>query len=72
MAVENLFEEFFNPYTSNLRKHEIEVQLSHIKAVPHLGKLCLYFIMHTSSHYVTMFALQTLEVSNSKLGLGNR
>ncbi|XP_076269879.1 exportin ellipsoid body open [Rhynchophorus ferrugineus] len=61
VAIENLFEEFFNPCTSNLRKHEIEVQLSAIRTVPHLGKLCLYFITHTSSHYVTMFALQTLE-----------
>ncbi|XP_066246202.1 exportin-6 [Euwallacea similis] len=61
VAIESLFEEFFSPYTSNLRKHEIEVHLSAIKAVPNLGKLCLYFITHTSSHYVTMFALQTLE-----------
>ncbi|KAL1498173.1 hypothetical protein ABEB36_009014 [Hypothenemus hampei] len=61
VAVESLLEEFFKPDTSNYRKHEIEAQLSAINTVPHLGKLCLYFITHTSSHYVTMFALQTLE-----------
>lgn len=62
VAVENLLDEFFSLCTSNTRKHEIEVHLSTIKAVPHLGNLCLYFITNTSSHYVTMFALQSLEV----------
>ncbi|XP_050298524.1 exportin-6-A-like [Anthonomus grandis grandis] len=60
-VVERLFNEFFNPYTNNVRKQEIEMQLSSIQSSPHLGKLCLYFISHTSSHYVTMFALQNLE-----------
>ncbi|XP_019758568.2 exportin-6 [Dendroctonus ponderosae] len=60
-VVETLFEEFFNPYTSNCRKHEIEVQLSEIKEVPHKGNLCLHFIKHSSSQHVIMFTLQILE-----------
>ncbi|XP_060521538.1 exportin-6-B [Cylas formicarius] len=61
LAVEKLLEEFFSPYTSNGRKHDIEAQLNSFKTTPHLCGLCLYFISHTSSQYVTMFALQTLE-----------
>ncbi|KAJ3624839.1 hypothetical protein MTP99_018433 [Tenebrio molitor] len=60
-ALEYLMEEFFNPVTSNSRKHEIEQQLNSFRCLPQYWKLCLYFLTNTSSHYVTMFALSTLE-----------
>lgn len=62
MALEQLLEEFFHPNTSNIRKYEIEIQLNNFKSIPNLWQLCLYFVQHTSSQYVTMFALSTLEV----------
>lgn len=62
VALEQLLEEFFHPNTSNLRKYEIEVHLNSFKSTPNLWHLCLYFIQNTSSQYVTMFALSTLEV----------
>ncbi|XP_008196875.1 exportin-6 [Tribolium castaneum] len=61
VALEYLLDEFFNPVTSNSRKHEIEQQLSSFKYLPQSRKLCLYFLTNTSSQYVTMFALSTLE-----------
>lgn len=63
-ALEYLMEEFFSPTTNNLRKHEIEVQLNSFKCLPEFWKLALYFLNNTSSQYVTMFALSTLEVLN--------
>ncbi|CAH1116071.1 unnamed protein product [Phaedon cochleariae] len=60
-ALENLIEEFFNPMTNNNRKHEIESQLNYFKTLPCLSNYCVYFIMNTTSQYVKMFALCTLE-----------
>ncbi|XP_023020105.2 exportin ellipsoid body open [Leptinotarsa decemlineata] len=60
-ALEHLLDEFFNPSTSNHRKHEIELQLNYFKSLPHLSNYCIYFITNTSSQYVKMFALSTLE-----------
>lgn len=62
VALERLLEEFFNPLTNNVRKHEIEQQLESFRSAPEIWKLCLYFVTNTSSQYVTMFALSTLEV----------
>lgn len=61
IALEQLMEEFFNPHTSNSRKHDIEIQLNYFKSLPHLWRYCIYFITNTSSQYVKMFALSTLE-----------
>ncbi|KAG5885493.1 Exportin-6 [Gonioctena quinquepunctata] len=60
-ALEQLMDEFFNPSTSNHRKHEIELQLNYFKSLPQLSTYCIYFITNTSSQYVKMFALSTLE-----------
>lgn len=60
-ALEHVLEEFFSPTTTNARKHEIEAQLQSFKSTPQLWKLCLYFLRYTSSQYVTMFALSSLE-----------
>ncbi|XP_056643159.1 exportin-6-like isoform X1 [Diorhabda sublineata] len=60
-ALEHLMDEFFNPHTSNRRKHDIEIQLNYFKSLPHLWRYCIYFITNTSSQYVKMFALSTLE-----------
>lgn len=62
-AVEQLMEEFFNPLTCNARKHEIERHLSDFRNFPHFTKLCLYFLSNSTSQYLTMFALSSLEVS---------
>ncbi|CAH0564345.1 unnamed protein product [Brassicogethes aeneus] len=61
VALERLLEEFFNPLTSNLRKHEIELTFESFKNTQNSHKLCVYFVTNTSSQYVTMFALSTLE-----------
>ncbi|KAJ8970467.1 hypothetical protein NQ317_009441, partial [Molorchus minor] len=61
VVLEHLMEEFFNPLTNNVRKHEIELQLHSFKRMPQLWKFCIYFITNTSSQHVTMFALSTLE-----------
>ncbi|XP_028138810.1 exportin-6 [Diabrotica virgifera virgifera] len=61
IALEHLMEEFFNPQTSNSRKHDIETQLNYFKSLPHLWRYCIYFVTNTSSQYVKMFALSTLE-----------
>ncbi|CAG9773890.1 unnamed protein product [Ceutorhynchus assimilis] len=62
-ALENLFKEFHDPYSSNARKQEIEVQLTHIKAEPNFGSFCVYFIEQgpIASDFVIHFILQTLE-----------
>lgn len=62
-AVEQLMEEFFNPVTCNGRKQEIERHLSDFRNFPHFSKLCLYFLSNSTSQYLTMFALSSLEVS---------
>lgn len=61
-ALEYLMEEFFSPTTSNARKQQIEQQLNSFRCIPQFWKVCLFFLNNTSSQYVTMFALSTLEV----------
>lgn len=60
--VERLLVEFFDPYTGNARKHEIERLLSEFKDAPLFREYCLYFLCNSSSQYMTMFALSCLEV----------
>lgn len=61
-ALEPLMEEFFSAATSNSRKHEIEVQLGAFSSQRDSWKACIYFLNHTSSQYVSMYALSTIEV----------
>lgn len=56
-------EEFFNPITTNNRKHDIELQLNHFSVQKDSWKFCVYFIGHTSNQYVSMYALSTIEVN---------
>lgn len=63
IALEHLMEEFFNSNTSNGRKHEIETQLSNFSNQRDSWKYCIYFFTHTSSQYVSMYALSTIEVN---------
>ncbi|XP_017775704.1 PREDICTED: exportin-6-B isoform X2 [Nicrophorus vespilloides] len=60
-ALEHLMEEFFSHTVSNSRKHEIEVQLNSFSSQLDSWKLCVYFVTHTSSQYVSMYALTTIE-----------
>ena len=56
-------EEFFNPITTNNRKHDIELQLNNFSVQKDSWKFCVYFIGHTSNQYVSMYALSTIEVN---------
>ncbi|KAF5293825.1 hypothetical protein FQA39_LY03310 [Lamprigera yunnana] len=60
-ALEHLMEEFFTHSTSNSRKHDIEAQLNTFSNQRDCWKLCVYFLTHTSSQYVSMYALSTIE-----------
>lgn len=60
-SLEHLMEEFFNTNTSNARKHDIEMQLSAFSSQRDSWKMCIYFLNHTSSQYVSMYALSTIE-----------
>ncbi|KAK4874303.1 hypothetical protein RN001_013663 [Aquatica leii] len=61
LALEHLMEEFFTHSTSNGRKHDIETQLNSFSNQRDCWKLCVYFLTHTSSQYVSMYALTTIE-----------
>lgn len=55
--------EFFHPTTSNQRKRDIEVMLESFAVQDDSWRHCLYFIDKSSNQYVSMFALNTIEVS---------
>ncbi|XP_031353857.1 exportin-6 isoform X1 [Photinus pyralis] len=61
VALEHLMEEFFTHSTSNGRKHDIETQLNSFSSQRDCWKLCVYFLTHTSSQYVSMYSLSTIE-----------
>ncbi|XP_044759917.1 exportin-6 [Coccinella septempunctata] len=67
VALERLMDEFFNPTTSNGRKHEIEQEFQAFKSSPEAWMLCSHFVVHSSSHYVIMFSLTVLESVIHKL-----
>ena len=54
--------EFFSSETSNERKRTIEQSLHEFTAQVNSWKPCLHFLSSTNNHYVSMFALSTLEV----------
>lgn len=55
-------EEFFNYSTTNARKRDIELQLNSFSIQPDAWRFCIYFVTHTSSQFVSMYALSTIEV----------
>ena len=67
-VLEALMSEFFAPGTSNARKHQIEKVLEDFGRRPDAWKNCLLCIAGTSSPYVSMFCMTSLEVSG-KWGL---
>lgn len=56
-------DEFYVRNISNGRKHEIETQLNNFSNQKDAWKFCVYFITNTSSQYVSMYALSTIEVN---------
>lgn len=60
--LEQLMTEFFSPETTNERKRTIERIFQEFSAQIDSWKPCLHFLSSTSNHYVSMFALSTLEV----------
>ncbi|XP_018332327.1 exportin-6-B isoform X2 [Agrilus planipennis] len=60
-ALERLLDEFFNHSTSNEKKREIENQLHSFSNQRDCWKYCIYFLAHTSSQYVSMYSISTIE-----------
>lgn len=60
--LEQLMTEFFCPETTNERKRTIERSFQEFAGQIDSWKPCLHFLSSTSNHYVSMFALSTLEV----------
>ena len=54
--------EFFSPETTNERKRTIERSFQEFAAQIDSWRPCLHFLSSTNNHYVSMFALSTLEV----------
>lgn len=61
--LEQLMTEFFSPETSNERKRMIEHSFQDFAIQIDSWKPCLHFLSSTSNHYVSMFALSTLETT---------
>ncbi|XP_076289185.1 exportin ellipsoid body open isoform X2 [Lasioglossum baleicum] len=55
--------EFFSPETSNERKRTIERNFQEFAGQINSWRPCLHFLSSTSNHYVSMFALSTLETT---------
>lgn len=60
-ALEHLMEEFFNGSTTNARKHEIQTQLNSFSSQRESWKPCIYFVANSTSQYVSMYSLSTIE-----------
>jgi hypothetical protein len=69
-GLEALLEEFFQPHTGNARKAEIEKVLGAFSCQPTAWRDCLHFLTHSSSHYVAMFSLTTLETTIRRRWVG--
>ncbi|XP_012277726.1 exportin-6-A [Orussus abietinus] len=61
--LEHLMTEFFSPETTNERKRTIEQSLHEFTAQINSWRPCLHFLSSTNNHYVSMFALSTLETT---------
>nr|XP_031828548.1 exportin-6-B isoform X2 [Nomia melanderi] len=61
--LEHLMTEFFSPETTNERKRTIERNFQEFKDQIDSWRPCLHFLSSTSNHYVSMFALSTLETT---------
>ncbi|XP_020297915.1 exportin-6-B [Pseudomyrmex gracilis] len=61
--LEQLMTEFFSPETTNERKRTIERSFQEFSAQIDSWKPCLHFLSSTNNHYVSMFALSTLETT---------
>ncbi|KAL6260200.1 hypothetical protein P5V15_007735 [Pogonomyrmex californicus] len=64
--LEQLMTEFFSPETTNERKRTIERTFQEFAGQIDSWKPCLHFLSSTSNHYVSMFALSTLETTISR------
>lgn len=60
-GLEKLLGEFFDPETSNDRKHEIEKLLATFSCQSGAWRQCMYFMMLSSDQYVAMYCLATIE-----------
>lgn len=60
--LEHLMTEFFSPETTNERKRTIEQSFQEFAGQINSWRPCLHFLSSTNNHYVSMFALSTLEV----------
>lgn len=69
-TLETLMNEFFNPLTSNERKHDIEELLSNFSKQPESWKHCFSFLTRTSNEYVMMYCLSVLEHVINKQWIG--
>lgn len=61
--LEHLMTEFFSPETSNERKRTIERSFQEFAGQIDSWRPCLHFLSSTNNHYVSMFALSTLETT---------
>lgn len=61
--LEHLMTEFFSPETNNERKRTIEQSLHEFVAQVNSWRPCLHFLSSTNNHFVSMFALSTLETT---------
>lgn len=55
--------EFFDGRTGNEKRQEIETILTNFSSQQGSWKLCVEYLAHTGSQYVSMFCLTTIEVS---------
>ncbi|XP_026671762.1 exportin-6-B isoform X2 [Ceratina calcarata] len=61
--LERLMTEFFVPETTNERKRTIEQSFQEFAQQIDSWRPCLHFLSSTNNHYVSMFALSTLETT---------
>ncbi|XP_024220369.1 exportin-6-A isoform X1 [Bombus impatiens] len=61
--LEHLMTEFFSPETTNERKRIIERSFQEFAGQIDSWRPCLHFLSSTNNHYVSMFALSTLETT---------
>lgn len=66
-SLERLMTEFFSPETTNERKRTIEQSFQEFAEQIDSWRPCLHFLSSTNNHYVSMFALSTLEVCTNKV-----
>lgn len=62
-SLEHLMTEFFSAETTNERKRTIEQSFQEFSTRIDSWRPCLHFLSSTNNHYVSMFALSTLETT---------